>query len=498
MTPEQKYAQQIVYQIFPERFAIGSPHTSASKLALPLYHRPGSMRKRWDELPAVTEAERRQPGNVFYGGDLPGVLEHLDYLQDLGVTTLYFTPLFTAPSNHKYDATDFWQVDPMFGGDAALQRLIKALTQRQMYLILDAVLNHVSDHHPWFLAARAGDPRCRDFFTLDDQGDYLCWWDIGFMPELNLTNPALKDLLYRGPDSVVQHYLKRGVAGWRFDTAQDLGMPIAREIRQAVAPHFPEAQLIGELMSYAGDWLDGSGYTGMMNYYFREAMLFWLTGRIGAPQASRALAQYYTGYGHAGSLTSWLMLASHDTARLATLIPQPWARHLARVAQFTLPGIPVIYYGEEIGMEGGPDPDCRRPMLWDTSRWDSATRASYRQLIAIRQTHPALQYGQCTVLSDAMDSNALIYLRCTPVPGEVALVVLNGSTTPLQDTLFVPYSHLYNSVPLRDVLHPEAPPRKFGSGALEIAVPAQDAAIYVPFEPYQHYRFYKQRNRPAE
>ena len=153
-------------------------------------------------------------------------MDKLAYLTELGITGLYLTPIFTAPSDHKYDTTNFFSIDPMFGGDAALKRLIDALHAREMHLTLDAVLNHVSNQHPWFLAAQAGDPDKRDWFTFKPDGSYLCWQDYGPMPELNLSNPDVRDALGAAPDAKVQ------AASVRLSIA-----PRSGAVYQAAEPH---------------------------------------------------------------------------------------------------------------------------------------------------------------------------------------------------------------------------------------------------------------------
>lgn len=486
---------EVVYQIFPERFAIGSGQTSSSKLSQKIYRVHGNSFREWDELPALREGEPRNPSQVFYGGDLAGVIERLDYLQNLGVTTLYFTPIFKAPSNHKYDAVDFFSVDPMFGDEASLRRLIAELQKRNMGLILDAVLNHVNFKHPWFLAAKQGEAPYRDWFSFNEQGNHQCWWGHEYLAELNLENEALQDLLFKGEDSFLAHYLKMGIQGWRFDTAQDLGIKTARRIREAIKPRFPKSQLLGELMSYAGGWLDGKGYTGVMNYYFRDAILAWLSGDIAHAQANLAMHDYYEGYGHEGSLNSWLMLSSHDTMRLRNVLPDIALRRLAITAQFTLPGIPLIYYGEENGMEGGDYPDSRRAMVWDEAAWDKPMRETVRELIALREQLPALQRGRLLMLGERQPRNALVFARYTEVPGEIALIVINLEDRPFRELVFVPYPHLYNSVPLRDRLTPGREPLKMGGGCIWLEAPAKGAAIYTPFEPYENFQFYKPRNK---
>ncbi|WP_374357362.1 glycoside hydrolase family 13 protein [Chitinimonas sp.] len=488
----RRVASAVVYQIFPERFAIGGGLSSQQKLAGDAYAVANAGLRDWDDSPQV------QPwGQQFFGGDLDGITDKLDYLVDLGITGVYLTPVFAAPSNHKYDATDFFTIDPMFGGEDALKRLIEALHQRGMQLTLDAVLNHVSDQHPWFVAAKAGDAALRDWFSFADDGSHQAWQDFGFMPELNLANAAVRDRLYRQPDSLVQHWLARGIDNWRFDVAQDVGLPVAREMRRIVGQRFPDALLLGELNGFAGSWLGDTsqpGYHGMMNYWYRTALLAWLGGEIDGVQMNHAIRDARSAYGLNGLLCSWNMLSSHDTPRLITTLGSVARAQLAMAAQFTLPGIPLVYYGEEIGMEGGADPDCRRTMRWNPSQWNVQQRDWVKRLITIRQANPALQYGEVTVLGDRLPGNALVFLRHTHQAGQAALVVINLAEQALQLRLLLPYSHWYDGVPLRDALG-RAPDCKVQAGSVVIDVPAGSAAIYQAFEPYQHYTFFKPRNQ---
>lgn len=497
--PERRH--QIVYQIFPDRFAIGKPHDSSSKLALPVYQNPHYVLRDWQDpiLPAglASGAHQKalsQAGYIFYGGDLDGVTDRIGYLQNLGVDTLYFTPLFEAPSNHKYDALTFERIDPMFGDEAALQRLLQGLRENGMGVIMDAAFNHVSRHHPWFIAASAGESPWNDWFRFetgtDGEQNYHCWWGFSHMPELNLQQPQLVELLMAS----LRHYLDMGIQGWRFDTGQDIGLPFVAAMRRQLH-NYPQAELLGELMNYAADWIGPQAFTGVMNYYQRTTLLAWLDGRIASRQAHIALREGYEGHGHEGSLNSWNMLASHDTPRLKHLLPDWNDRQLALVAQFTLPGIPVIYYGEENGMDGAGDPFCRGPMQWDCAAWDMETRSFYQQLITLHREHPALWRGRMTVIGDRLDhGEALLWLRHTGQPGESVLVVLNRSLADLDVNLMLPDSHLYSTVLLHDALG-KGEPLKVDGGLIRVRVPARSAAIYLPQEPVGNYRYFKDRNR---
>ena len=483
-------ADQVVYQIVPDRFAIGGPHTPDSKLKLSAYGDLAYSLRRWNEMP-----ENPSRGKDFFGGDLRGILDRLDHIQHLGATAIYLTPIFISPSNHKYDTTDFFTIDPQFGDEATLRELILELHQRKMRLILDAVLNHVSDSHPWFLAAQRHEEPYRDFFTWRTDGSYECWRDFSQLPELNLANRQLQDRLFRQPESVLQKYLALGIDGWRFDTGPDLGMLVVRAIRAAISERFPEAALIGEVMCYGAEWCHGEDmFHGVMNYYLQDAVLNWLRGEISARQANAALMDYGQGYGLVGAVRSWNMLSSHDTPRLCWTIPDAAQRRLAIVAQCTLPGVPFIYYGEEIGMEGGPDPDCRRPMVWDESRWDHDTLAYYRKIIDIRQSHAMLRHGQFTVIGDKLEGDALVFLRHGELPEEIALVAINNSTQPLHQRIFTPYSHLYHALPMKNLLDP-VQIATMEAGNLRLEIPPRSAAIFVPDDTrFRAYKFFKPRN----
>jgi glycosidase len=471
-------ADQVTYQIFPERFAIGKPHTSETKLKLPEYQNPGYSLRRWDEMP-----ETPSRGKDFFGGDLQGITDHLDYIQELGVTALYLTPIFISPTNHKYDTTDFFTIDPQFGGEKAFKTLVRELKRRKMRLILDAVFNHVSDSHLWYRN------RPREFFT----GEY--WRGFKHMPELNLANRKLQDILFRKRDSVLQKYLDMGADGWRFDVAVDVGLDIVREMREAVRRNFPDAVLLGEVMCYAADWCNNDKvFHGAMNYYFRDAVLGWLRGEVSARQANLAADEYFRGYGHAGAVRSWNMLSSHDTPRLRWTIHDAAQRKLAVVAQFSLPGVPFVYYGEEIGMDGGHDPDCRRPMIWDKKRWDKDTLAFYKGIIAIRRSHAALRRGQFVALGQKLEADALVFIRHTEKINEIALVAINNSTQPLRQIVFTPHSHLYHALPLKNLLDPTQV-LTMEAGNVKLDIPPRTAAVFVPDDTrIQNYKFFKARN----
>jgi glycosidase len=282
-----------------------------------------------------------------------------------------------------------------------------------------------------------------------------------------------------------------GVDGWRFDVAVDVGLPTVRAMRKTISENHPDAVLIGEVMCFAGEWC--KDFHGVMNYYFRDALLGWLRGDVSTRKTSLAMSDYFTGFGHAGAVGSWNTLSSHDTPRLRWTIHDATLRKLALVAQFTLPGVPFVYYGEEIGMDAGHDPDCRRPMIWDEKRWDKDTLAFYKKLIASRQSYVALRRGKLTML----EAEALAFLRHADNINETVLVAINNSTQSYRQIVFTPHSHLYHALPMKNILDPsQVVPMEAGN--IRIELPPRSAAIFVPDDTrLQNYRFFKPRNLSA-
>ena len=248
---------------------------------------------------------------------------------------------------------------------------------------------------------------------------------------------------------------------------------------------------MGELFGFGGAWLkDGAGFHGMMNYYFRTALVSWLNGELGAAQVNGAVSDAREAYGLPGLLCSWTMLSSHDTPRLRNALPGPGRVALALLAQMTLPGVPLLYYGEETGMEGGPDPANRGPMVWEETRWDTGQRDRVRQLLAIRRQSPALRHGDVVALGQRLPGDALVFLRFTEVPGEAALVVINASPEPLRAKLLLPYAHWYDGVPLRDALG-HGPDTRVLAGGVQLDVGPNTGMVYQAYEPFKHYRYFK-------
>ncbi len=394
-------ATAVAYQVFPDRFAASGRQYTLPEWAVP---RP------WHERP---EPRRRNPGFEYFGGDLWGLLEHLDHLQDLGVTLLYLTPFYPANTTHRYDATSFQHVDPLLGGDEALVALVEAAHGRGLRVMGDLTLNHSGRHHEWFLRAQAGDPGFRDFYMFDPAlpHGYECWWGFPSLPKFNWRSEGLREQMITGETSVVRRWLRPPYAldGWRIDVANmmarngdlDLNREVARLVRRTVEEEGPDKLLIAEHFHDAGDDLDGRSWHGTMNYVaFRGPVVSWLAApdsalaidRVDGNQMVAALRMAAGRMPWRSLAGSWNLLGSHDTARARSVFGD--RQTAAATLLVTLPGTPMVFAGDEFGATGDWGEDGRVTMPWDDAEArDMRTMADYRALLALRRSHSALAGG---------------------------------------------------------------------------------------------------------
>lgn len=439
----------VFYQIFIDRFANGDPK---------LTPQPNGSDPRRNPQPvewAASPPEGSFFPMVFYGGDLPGIIKRLDYLTDLGVNALYLNPIFTAPSNHKYDVTDYEQVDPHFGGNEALLELRRQLTARNMRYILDIVPNHCGVEHSWFKAAQANPaaPEVEMFTFGEHPDDYATWLGVRTLPKLNYRSTELRKRMYADHHSVIRNWLRPPYSadGWRVDVANmlarqgpsQLGVEISRALREAVKKVRPDAYLLGENFFDASAQLQGDQWDGVMNYSgFTHPLWFWIAGyRQGAHGLSEPVrgrhwptsAMVSTWRHHmaaipwAIALQQYNILDSHDTPRIRSIVGGNDALHrLAVVVQMTFPGIPGLYYGDEIGLEDTPDLHQRGCMVWDRNQWNEPLREFHQTLIRLRRESEALQSGGFQVLLGAEDT--ICYQRET-VTERILVVAYRAAET---------------------------------------------------------------------
>ena len=426
-----------MYHIFLDRFCRGEGKVTPNYDAVinPDWANgiPQYARKNGDEL----------SNNVFFGGNLWGVIEKLDYLASLGVTVLYLSPIFKAYSNHRYDTGDYEKIDDFLGGEEAFETLIREAHARGMYIILDGVFNHTGDDSRYF--NRRG--------TYEDKGayqskescfsewyrfrsfpnDYECWWGIQILPRLDHSNEGCRRY-FTGEEGIVAQWTARGVDGWRLDVADELSDDFLNELRHVVKKNTQnEGLIIGEVWENAVDkaaygtrrrYLSGGQLDSVMNYPFRNAVLAFV--RDGdAETFYHILTEIYASYPRAVSHSLMNLLGTHDTARILTLLgdggkgeylPNDTLAHLsltkeerknaltllklASVLQFTAFGVPSVYYGDEAGVEGYGDPFCRKPFPW--GREDADLLTHYRKLGKLRGEHSALTNGEfCFLEHDA-------------------------------------------------------------------------------------------------
>lgn len=396
----------IFYQIFPDRFArsrtVLKPDNLEPWTARPTYH-------------------------GFKGGDLVGVVERLDYLQDLGIDAIYFCPVFQSTANHRYHTYDYYQVDPILGGDDALKLLLDQAHRRGIRIVLDGVFNHASRGFYQFNHLLENGPASPyvDWFSVHGwplhaydghkPPSYSAWWGLHALPKLNTNTPAVREFLW----NVGRYWIEQGIDGWRLDVPSEIDDDnFWREFRRQVKLANPDAYIVGEIWNDARRWLTGDQFDAVTNYLVTRACLGFfahatfdseLTQNTGygpvplldAPAFADAIDHILGLYPQEITLAQLNMLGSHDTPRFLTLARgDATALRLATLFLMTYPGAPCIYYGDEVGMEGGKDPDCRRGFPWPDEDhagpgafWNVEILHHTRQAIALRRAHPVLCSG---------------------------------------------------------------------------------------------------------
>ena len=447
--PPQWATDSVVYQVFPDRFA------KAVERPAPDW----AIAAEWDD---PVDLSQDSIARQLYGGDLDGVVEHLDHLQSLGINVLYLTPFFPARSNHRYDASSFARVDPVLGGDEALGRLTRAAHARGMRVLGDFTTNHTGDSHEWFQKAQA-DPDCdeRAFYFWED-GGYVSWLGVKSLPKLNYGSQLLRQRVFEDSDGVVRKWTAGpdGLDGWRVDVAnmtgrhkaQDVNHEVAQQMRRAMRDSRPDSLLIGEhCHDFTLDAL-GDGWDGVMNYAgFTRPVWTWLRDsgfapkflgaplmvpRLGGSSVMETMSEFAALAPWRSIQHSFNLVGSHDTTRVRTLVGKDSRQvDVAAGLLFTMPGIPMMTYGDEIGMRGEYGEDGRRPMPWDAEQqdeqpganssktgqvnarslggrlWDARILEVYRGLISARNGSEALRRGGLRwVLAD---DDVLVFLRET-------------------------------------------------------------------------------------
>jgi alpha-glucosidase len=429
-------SSSVFYQIFPDRFYNGNPDVGVRTGE---YHFDGvsSVECSWDSPPQeFSEAHCVD----FYNGDLPGIEQKLDYLQNLGVNALYLNPVFSARTHHRYDAIDFENVEEHLGGNNALASLSTAMKKRGMKLILDISINHTGSEHSWFKQALGGDEFV-DYYYIEEDGTYEGWEGIKTLPQLNYSSQSLRDFIWNSPDAILKRFLKPPyeIDGWRFDVAAMTGKhneddytdEIWREVRKAVKEINNEVMIFGEYWDDARHFLQGNMWDSVMNYAVSNRLLrawlgeedryakgtwpFPLTQgcKLSGLDLAAGIEEYYKAIPPQLRNLQFNVFDTHDTPRFHTHTELFNFKTYAGVImlQFCLPGTPVIYYGDENGQAGHPKSmeGARYPFNWDESVWNRDFRLLYKALAKLKRESKILSTGMFEILN--AEKNIVVYIR---------------------------------------------------------------------------------------
>ncbi|MBI5020138.1 MAG: glycoside hydrolase family 13 protein [Ignavibacteriales bacterium] len=404
--------EAIYYQIFPERFANGDSTNDPPNI------------EKWDGIPK---------GNNYFGGDIQGIIDHLDYLKDLGINALYLNPIFESNTNHKYHTIDYFKIDPHFGDEKTFKTLIDESHKRGIRVIIDGVFNHTGTEFFAFkdIIKNEKNSEYLKWYNVHDfpiklppeKPNYEAWWGMGELPKLMADNPDVRKYLFEA----TRYWMKLGLDGWRLDVPNEMSHDFWIEWRKIVKEENPDALIIGEIWDDASPWLKGDQFDAVMNYRFRGACVgFIALENRNAFQFDSILTTVNQEYPREVSYALQNLIGSHDTERFLMLCENDTAKlKLAIVAQLMYLGAPMIYYGDEIGTSGGKDPDCRKTMRWDNSTWNFNLLNWYQTHIKIRTEHKIFSRGTVRFIMADTLKNIAAFVR--EYENSVAVVILNMS-----------------------------------------------------------------------
>jgi cyclomaltodextrinase / maltogenic alpha-amylase / neopullulanase len=500
--PPKWASDAVYYYIFPERFRNGNPTNDPKPGRDKYQNHTVELHERWNEppfKPGTGDGSDAVFNNDFFGGDLAGIIQQLDYIQRTGANTLYLTPIFKAASNHKYDTADYMQVDPAFGTNAEFTRLTKEARKRGIRVMVDTSFNHTGSDSPYFdrFGNYGGDgafhkgkinPKSPyaswysfDATQTDPDKQFKGWVGIADLPELNKSDPTWRQFAYGAPNSVTRAWLKRGAAGWRMDVAPWVPDDFWREWRKVVKATDPEAMTISETWFDASKHVLGDMFDSTMNYIFRNTVLEFANGGNAAelyrnlehlreaypPQALHAMMNLLSGHDQARALHH---LGWHDDKTSAEDVAKAKSKLLLATAfQFVYPGAPAVYYGDEVGVTGGDDPYNRATYPWKDKggKPDEALLKQFQALAKLRSDLRVLRQGELLAPLYA-DATTLVLGRRMPThlrkPGVASFAVVT----------------LHNGAQAREGLSVALPPdfaQSFGKASIEVSVPARGHSV---------------------
>ncbi|MFN0157723.1 MAG: glycoside hydrolase family 13 protein [Bacteroidota bacterium] len=402
----------VFYQIFPERFANGDPSNDPKDA------------EQWGGIPTTRN---------YFGGDLQGIIDRLDYIASLGVNALYLNPIFESNSNHKYQTVDYMRIDPHFGDESTFRRLVDSCHARNIRIILDGVFNHTGVGFFAFADVKKNGAasKYKEWYNFHSfpvgpvsKPNYDCWWNYGSLPKLMTANPEVRKYLF----DVTRKWMSFGIDGWRLDVPNEISHEFWEEWRSLVKSINPEAYIVGEIWDDAGSWLRGDQFDAVMNYRFRDACVkFFAEESIAVSEFDERLSRQRSDYTVDVNYALQNLLGSHDTERFLTLCKQDeQTTHLAWLFQMTYVGAPMVYYGDELGMTGGKDPECRGTMVWDEMKQNKTMLTTMQQLARMRNQYACLRRGEFQ--SILVDDTQRIYAFARTYGTEIGVVVINNDT----------------------------------------------------------------------
>ncbi|MCJ7691409.1 MAG: glycoside hydrolase family 13 protein, partial [Clostridiaceae bacterium] len=402
--------ESVVYQIFPDRFCNSIESIASENI------------KPWGTS-VKTES--------VFGGDLRGIINKLDYLEDLGVNLIYLTPIFKSTSNHKYNTADYYDIDPQFGTLDTAKELVNKCHEKGMKIIFDAVFNHSGSDFFAFkdLLEKQEESKYSDWYFVDNypvSTDNVTYYtfadDVSTMPKFNTHNSEVKEYLLK----VGEYWVKEiGIDGWRLDVCDEVDHDFWRSFTKVVKAANKDAVIVGEIMHEANSFLKGDQMDSIMNYPFKSALVDFFGSRsISVEGFDDILSSNRTLYMSSITRQLWNLLGSHDTKRFLSECDNNVDRmKLAIAFQFCYEGVPYIYYGDEIGLDGGDDPQCRKCMIWDVEYQNTELFGLYKTMISIRKNNSALIYGGYK--KHYCKDNVLVFERS--YEGNSLLIAINNS-----------------------------------------------------------------------
>ncbi len=405
----------IFYQIFPDRFSNGDKSNDPDNI------------QPWGSPASIYG---------FQGGDIRGIIDRMYYLVDFGITAIYLNPIFLSSSNHRYNTTDYYQIDPKLGTMKEFKVLLDVAHRNQIKIILDGVFNHCGRGFFAFndiLENQSASPYISwfhinhfpvDAYSPGDAKDYLAWWKFKSLPKFNTGSPRVRKYIF----DVARYWIEQGIDGWRLDVPNEIDDDsFWAKFRQTVKDTNPDAYLCGEIWDGNPRWVGDAHFDGLMNYPLRTLILGLLTDKkMKASKFAHELVENFYKYPRENSLAMYGLLGSHDTERYLTMVGKSMAKaKLGMLIQFAYPGAPSIYYGDEIGLEGGKDPDCRKAFVWDEASWNTELHQWLKGLITIRKRSAALRRGSLNTINTDDASGTISMLRS--IDNEKVILLINAS-----------------------------------------------------------------------